>query len=109
MPSRSTIPGPGFRATRRSTRGGAEPSGTPTAAVVAPVRVGLEPVASGLTLPVAIATPPGDAERTLVVDAVGVVSAIGADGTVASQEWWKRGPWRGLLNGVLCGGCDRCG
>jgi glycine amidinotransferase/scyllo-inosamine-4-phosphate amidinotransferase 1 len=28
---------------------------------------------------------------------------------VASQEWWKRGPWRGLLNGILCGGCDRCG
>lgn len=55
----------------------------PTLSEAEPVRVAFEPVASGLTLPVALVSPPGD-DRTLVVDAVGVVSELGADGALTA-------------------------
>lgn len=60
------------------------PSPSPTAEAAPPVRVGTELVASGLTLPVGIVWPPGEPDRTLVVDAVGLVSTLGADGSLTT-------------------------
>lgn len=52
----------------------AEPTDDPPS-----VTIGLEQVATGLTTPVGIVSPPAEPERVFVVDAVGVVSEIGPE------------------------------